>query len=48
MKTFKDQIDQARLPRHIAIVMDGNGRWAKAQGKERVFGHIEGVAQEAA
>ncbi len=44
MKTYKDQIDKSRLPRHIAIVMDGNGRWAKAQGKERVFGHAEGVA----
>lgn len=44
MKSYKDQIDKSRLPRHIAIVMDGNGRWAKAQGKERVFGHVEGVA----
>ena len=32
-----------RLPHHIAIVMDGNGRWAQKQGKERVFGHAEGV-----
>ena len=32
-----------RLPRHIAIIMDGNGRWAKKQGKERTFGHQEGV-----
>ena len=32
-----------RLPRHIAIIMDGNGRWAKAQGKERNYGHQEGV-----
>lgn len=30
-------------PKHVAIIMDGNGRWAKAQGKERVFGHINGV-----
>lgn len=36
-------IDKNRLPRHIAIIMDGNGRWAKAQGKNRVIGHREGV-----
>lgn len=33
----------SRLPRHIAIIMDGNGRWAKKQGKLRVFGHQNGV-----
>ena len=33
-----------KIPAHIAIIMDGNGRWAKAQGKERYEGHIEGVA----
>ena len=33
----------SRLPKHVALIMDGNGRWAKAQGKERVFGHQEGV-----
>ncbi|MCB0675993.1 MAG: undecaprenyl diphosphate synthase family protein, partial [Saprospiraceae bacterium] len=32
-----------KLPRHIAIIMDGNGRWAKRQGKPRVFGHRNGV-----
>lgn len=31
------------LPEHVSIIMDGNGRWAKARGKERVFGHFEGV-----
>lgn len=31
------------LPRHVSIIMDGNGRWAAAKGKERVFGHFEGV-----
>lgn len=36
-------IDPQRLPRHIAVIMDGNGRWAKARGKNRVFGHTEGV-----
>ena len=33
-----------KLPVHVSIIMDGNGRWAKAQGKERIFGHFEGVA----
>lgn len=37
------QIDKNKLPRHIAIIMDGNGRWAKEQGKLRVFGHQNGV-----
>ena len=32
-----------KLPRHISIIMDGNGRWAKERGKERVFGHAEGI-----
>lgn len=36
-------IDHERLPRHIAIIMDGNGRWAKQRGKPRVFGHENGV-----
>lgn len=40
---FKEQIDTARLPQHIAIIMDGNGRWAKEKGKLRVFGHHNGV-----
>lgn len=35
-------IDATRLPRHIAIIMDGNGRWAKLRGKPRIFGHREG------
>ena len=37
------QIDFARLPNHIAIIMDGNGRWAKQRGKPRIFGHREGA-----
>ena len=37
------QIDPARLPQHIAIIMDGNGRWAKKRGKPRIFGHREGA-----
>ena len=36
-------IDFARLPEHIAIIMDGNGRWAKQRGKPRIFGHKEGA-----
>lgn len=39
----KDKIDKSKLPRHIAVIMDGNGRWAKKQGKLRVFGHENGV-----
>jgi undecaprenyl diphosphate synthase len=40
---LKEKIDPARLPRHIAIIMDGNGRWAKNRGQVRVFGHQNGV-----
>lgn len=39
----KDQIDLLKMPGHIAIIMDGNGRWAKTKGKLRVFGHHNGV-----
>ena len=38
-----EKIDKNRLPRHVAIIMDGNGRWAKAKGKDRSYGHQEGV-----
>lgn len=41
--SLKDKINPERLPKHVAIIMDGNGRWAKKQGKERVFGHQIGV-----
>jgi len=40
---LKDQINRDRLPQHIAIIMDGNGRWAKQHGKQRTFGHQNGV-----
>ncbi|HEY8927695.1 MAG TPA: isoprenyl transferase [Mucilaginibacter sp.] len=40
---YKDQIDLLRMPQHIAIIMDGNGRWAKEKGKLRIFGHHNGV-----
>jgi undecaprenyl diphosphate synthase len=38
-----NHIDKSKLPRHVAIIMDGNGRWAKEQGQNRVSGHREGV-----
>lgn len=41
--TYKDQIDKARIPSHVAIIMDGNGRWAKQHGKARTFGHQAGA-----
>ena len=37
------QLDTSRIPQHIAIIMDGNGRWAKAKGLPRTAGHVEGV-----
>ena len=40
---LKSQINTSKLPKHIAIIMDGNGRWAKSKGKNRVFGHKSGV-----
>src|SRR5580765_7887029 len=43
MSDLLSQIDKDRLPRHIAIIMDGNGRWAKEQGQDRLFGHFHGV-----
>lgn len=43
MTELKEQIDLARLPRHVAIIMDGNGRWARQRGKARTFGHQSGV-----
>ena len=36
-------MDKNKLPKHVSIIMDGNGRWAKLRGKERVYGHFEGV-----
>ena len=38
-----NRIDMSRLPRHVAIIRDGNGRWAKLRGEDRCMGHVEGV-----
>lgn len=52
--SYKEQIDFSRIPQHVAIIMDGNGRWAKQRGRERSFGHQTGaetvhvIAEEAA
>ncbi len=43
MSALLQKIDKDRLPRHIAIIMDGNGRWAKEQGQDRLYGHFHGV-----
>ena len=43
MSSFKEKIDKTLLPEHIAIIMDGNGRWAKERGYDRIFGHQNGV-----
>ena len=40
---FKVNLDKNNIPKHVAIIMDGNGRWAKRQGKPRVYGHKKGV-----
>lgn len=52
--SYIEQIDKTRIPRHVAIIMDGNGRWAKQRGKERTYGHnagaetVEKITEEAA
>jgi undecaprenyl diphosphate synthase len=43
MESGKGKIDPQRLPRHIAIIMDGNGRWAQEKGQDRLYGHYHGV-----
>lgn len=43
MESAKERIDLNRLPQHVAVIMDGNGRWAKEHGKPRIFGHRNGV-----
>lgn len=39
----KSAIDEQRIPTHVAVIMDGNGRWAKKQNKDRIYGHQHGV-----
>ncbi len=52
--TYREEIDRNRIPQHVAIIMDGNGRWAKQRGHERSYGHQAGagtvhvIAEEAA
>ena len=52
--SYKEEIDLNRIPQHVAIIMDGNGRWAKQRGHERSYGHQAGaetvhvIAEEAA
>jgi undecaprenyl diphosphate synthase len=41
--SLKDSINTSHLPSHIAIIMDGNGRWAKEKGQDRLYGHMHGV-----
>ena len=41
--SLKEQINIERLPKHIAVIMDGNGRWAKERGKPRIFGHQSAI-----
>ncbi|HIE16458.1 MAG TPA: isoprenyl transferase, partial [Bacteroidales bacterium] len=43
MIDIKTKINTKKLPAHIAIIMDGNGRWAKKKNKLRIFGHQKGV-----
>lgn len=43
MSSVLERIDKSRIPKHVAIIMDGNGRWAKERGLDRVFGHQQGV-----
>ena len=43
MESFRNRLDKNRIPQHVAVIMDGNGRWAEKHGKARVFGHESGV-----
>ncbi|KAB1230064.1 isoprenyl transferase [Chryseobacterium sp. KBW03] len=43
MSLIKDKINSENLPKHVAIIMDGNGRWAKSRGEERTFGHKNAI-----
>ena len=41
--SLRDKIDQHNLPKHVAVIMDGNGRWAKQRGGMRIFGHQSAI-----
>lgn len=43
MESFRNRVDKNKIPKHVAIIMDGNGRWAEKHGKARGFGHESGV-----
>ncbi|HAJ59486.1 MAG TPA: di-trans,poly-cis-decaprenylcistransferase, partial [Cyanobacteria bacterium UBA8543] len=43
LQELPSDLDQDRLPRHVAVIMDGNGRWAKRRGLPRIMGHRQGV-----
>ncbi|MBX2931688.1 MAG: isoprenyl transferase [Chitinophagaceae bacterium] len=43
MEDLQQKVNKQRLPKHIAIIMDGNGRWAEEKGEDRLFGHFHGV-----
>ncbi|WHF50551.1 isoprenyl transferase [Chryseobacterium gotjawalense] len=43
MQSIKEKLNPDHLPKHVAIIMDGNGRWAKSRGKERTFGHKHAI-----
>ena len=40
---LKEDLDQNNIPKHVAVIMDGNGRWAEKHGKQRLEGHAEGA-----
>ena len=44
MPLIKEKINSENLPKHVAIIMDGNGRWAKSRGEERTFGHKNAIS----
>jgi len=43
LQQLPTDLSENRLPQHVAVIMDGNGRWAKNQGKPRIIGHQKGV-----
>ena len=43
MQSIKDKLNLDQLPQHVAIIMDGNGRWAKSRGEKRTFGHKNAI-----